>query len=116
MSNMLVVESDDSAQMGEVQSRPQMDTITELQEEEDWEEEQNAEGNRGGPPSGRSRESHAPPTVNTCFSKILHHQWVYQHVCVNRLNKGKKKKDENLSSSAGRTKHLGVGGAAKKNV
>lgn len=32
---MLVVESDDSAQMGEVQSRPQMDTITELQEEED---------------------------------------------------------------------------------
>lgn len=35
MSNVLVVESDDSAQMSEVHSRPQMDTITELQEEED---------------------------------------------------------------------------------
>lgn len=35
MSNVLVVESDDSAQMSEVQSRPQMDTITELQEEEE---------------------------------------------------------------------------------
>lgn len=46
--------------------------------------------------TNRSRESHAPPTVNTCFSKILHHQWVYQHVCVHRLNKGniqKKKKE-----------------------
>lgn len=41
--------------------------------------------------TNRSRESHAPPTVNTCFSKILHHQWVYQHVCVHQLNKGNKK-------------------------
>lgn len=32
---MLVAESDDSAQMSQVQSRPQMDTITELQEEEE---------------------------------------------------------------------------------
>lgn len=35
MSNVLVVESDNSAQMSEVQSRSQMDTITELQEEEE---------------------------------------------------------------------------------
>lgn len=35
MSNVLVVENDDSAQMSDVQSRPQMDTITELQEEEE---------------------------------------------------------------------------------
>lgn len=35
MSNVLVVESDDSAQMSEVQSRPQMDTIAELHEEEE---------------------------------------------------------------------------------
>ncbi|TNM96526.1 hypothetical protein fugu_016187 [Takifugu bimaculatus] len=35
MSNVLVAESDNSAQMSEVQSRSQMDTITELQEEEE---------------------------------------------------------------------------------
>lgn len=35
MSNVLVVESDNSAQMSEVQSRSEMDTIAELQEEED---------------------------------------------------------------------------------
>lgn len=35
MSNVLVVESDNSAQMSEVQSQSQMDTITELQEEDE---------------------------------------------------------------------------------